>query len=57
VNLGDHHKKADAEIDWSWSTEKIRNFIRAQTKLYPGAWTTINGKKVILWNVTVLENL
>jgi methionyl-tRNA formyltransferase len=48
---------ADGEIDWTWPAEKIRNFIRAQTKPYPGAWTTINDKKVILWDATIIENL
>ena len=48
---------ADGEIDWSWPSEKIRNFIRAQTKPYPGAWTIINDKKVILWDATIIENL
>lgn len=47
---------ADGEIDWTWPVEKIRNFIRAQTKPYPGAWTKINGKRVILWDVTIIEN-
>lgn len=47
----------DGEIDWNWPAEKIRNFIRAQTKPYPGAWTIINGKKVILWDASINENI
>ncbi len=47
---------SDGEIDWNWPIEKIRNFIRAQTKPYPGAWTIINGKKVILWDATIIKN-
>lgn len=43
----------DGEIDWSWDNEKIKNFVRAQTKPYPGAWTTINNKKVILWDISI----
>ena len=37
----------DGLIDWNQSTEKIKNFIRAQTKPYPGAFTYINGKKLL----------
>jgi methionyl-tRNA formyltransferase len=46
----------DGKIDWNWPAEKIHNFIRAQTKPYPGAWTIINNKKVILWDATIIEN-
>lgn len=36
----------DCEIDWSWDSVRIKNFVRAQTKPYPGAWTIINKKKL-----------
>ena len=45
----------DGAIDWSWSAERIRNFIRAQTRPYPGAFTTIGGKKVRIWSADVEE--
>ncbi len=45
----------DGEIDWSWEPQKIRNFIRAQTKPYPGAFTIIKGKKVTIWNADIIE--
>lgn len=45
----------DGEIDWSKSPKEINNFIRAQTKPYPGAFTIINGKKVKIWSATVSE--
>ncbi len=45
----------DGEIDWSRPAEEIRNFIRAQTRPYPGAFTRIGGKKVIIWDADVLE--
>lgn len=48
-------KPEDGLIDWSWSAKKIRNFIRAQTKPYPGAFTFIEGKKVIIWDASILE--
>ena len=45
----------DGEIDWSLDGEKIRNFVRAQTKPYPGAWTKINNKKVTIWDISIEE--
>lgn len=49
-------KPADGEIDWSWPAERIRNFIRAQTRPYPGAFTVIDGKKVTIWDASVEED-
>lgn len=46
---------ADGRIDWSWSAERIRDFIRAQTRPYPGAFTELGGKRVTLWDADVLE--
>ena len=45
----------DGEIDWSKSPKEINNFIRAQTKPYPGAFTIINGKKVKILSAIVSE--
>jgi len=45
----------DGLINWDWDAERIRNFIRAQTKPYPGAYTYINGKKVIIWDASIIE--
>ncbi len=44
----------DGLIDWNQDCETIRNFIRAQTKPYPGAFTFIGGKKVVIWDATVV---
>lgn len=49
-------KPEDGLIDWSKSPEEIRNFIRAQTRPYPGAFTYMNGKKVILWDAEVVDS-
>ena len=43
----------DGEIDWSWDPLRIKNFIRAQTKPYPGAFFYIEGKKVIVWDADI----
>ena len=45
----------DGEIDWTWNINRIKDFVRAQTKPYPGAWTIINNKKVILWDISIEE--
>jgi methionyl-tRNA formyltransferase len=45
----------DGLIDWGRSAEEIRNFIRAQTRPYPGAFTLIGGKKVTIWDADVSD--
>lgn len=39
----------DGAIDWSRSSEKINNFIRALTHPYPGAFSSNETAKVIIW--------
>jgi methionyl-tRNA formyltransferase len=48
-------KPEDGLIDWTWDKEKIKRFIKAQTKPYPGAFTIINGKKVTIWDADILD--
>tara|TARA_R110002124_G_scaffold165209_3_gene332606 strand:- start:278 stop:1054 length:777 start_codon:yes stop_codon:yes gene_type:complete len=43
----------DGLINWSWDSRRLKNFIRAQTKPYPGAYTIINGKKIIIWDAKI----
>lgn len=38
----------DGEINWDWQKERIRNWVRAQAKPYPGAFTFIGDKKIII---------
>ncbi len=38
----------DGLIDWSWHKERIRNWVRAQSYPYPGAFSLLNGEKVII---------
>lgn len=40
---------ADGAIDWSWDSARIHNFVRAQTRPYPGAFTFLNGCRVTIW--------
>lgn len=37
-----------AQIDWSKSQREVHDFIRGNDKV-PGAWTVLNGEKVILY--------
>lgn len=48
-------KPEDGNIDWSWDTKKIKDFIRAQTKPYPGAYTILNGKKLYIWDAEIIN--
>ena len=38
----------DGGIDWNWQKERIRNWVRAQTEPYPGAFTFFDGKKIVI---------
>jgi methionyl-tRNA formyltransferase len=40
---------ADGEIDWRWKAQRIYNFIRAQTRPYPGAFTYAANMKLKIW--------
>jgi methionyl-tRNA formyltransferase len=55
IKIFSQRNPQEGEIDWSWGPIKIKNFIRAQTKPYPGAWTVISGKKVIIWSADIEE--
>ncbi|MEA2040395.1 MAG: methionyl-tRNA formyltransferase [Thermodesulfobacteriota bacterium] len=39
----------DGEIIWEWSAKRIYDFIRAQTKPYPGAFTFWKKKRFTIW--------
>ena len=43
----------DGSIDWNQDAKTILRFIRAQTKPYPGAFTTLAGEKLYIWNAKV----
>ena len=42
-------KPEDGRIDWSWSSREIFNLIRAVTDPYPGAFTDIDGARLMVW--------
>ena len=47
----------DGEINWNWSAQNIYNFIRAQTKPYPGAFTYLKKEKIIIWKSSLIHDL
>ena len=38
----------DGAINWNWQKERIFNWVRAQAHPYPGAFTLMNGIKVVI---------
>ena len=44
-------KPEDGLIDWTRKNEEIRNFTRALSKPYPGAFTYLKDVKVKIWNL------
>lgn len=42
-------KPADGRIDWTKSALQIYNLVRGVTHPYPGAFTTLDGQKVTVW--------
>jgi methionyl-tRNA formyltransferase len=48
-------KPDDGRIDWTKSAVQIYNLIRGVTHPYPGAFTFLDGKKVIIWKAWPME--
>lgn len=42
-------------INWDWQKERIRNWVRAQAKPYPGAFTHINESKVTIHKIEYID--
>lgn len=55
IKVYPQRKPEDGKVDWTWEPERINRFIKAQTKPYPGAWTIIGNKKIMLWDAEVTE--
>jgi len=45
----------DGKINWNWSKERTRNWVRAQANPYPGAFTYLNNEKIIINRVSFSE--
>jgi methionyl-tRNA formyltransferase len=44
---------SDGIIDWTQSAKQVYNFIRAQSKPYPGAFTHYKNEKLIIWRAKI----
>lgn len=56
VSYGAKRIQEDGRIDWSRNSKEIYNFVRAQSKPYPGAFSTYREQKIILWNVELFPH-
>lgn len=45
----------DGQINWNWQRERIRNWVRAQAFPYPGAFSYLQGKKLIIDELVFVE--
>jgi methionyl-tRNA formyltransferase len=48
-------RPADGRIDWNRSALEIYNLIRGVTHPYPGAFTHLDGKKIVIWSAAPIE--
>jgi methionyl-tRNA formyltransferase len=46
----------DGLINWNWQKERIRNWVRAQSYPYPGAFTFVREKKLIIDEVCYADD-
>ena len=45
----------DGEINWQQTALQIYNLIRGLTHPFPGAYTTLRGKRIVIWNAELPE--
>jgi methionyl-tRNA formyltransferase len=43
----------DGRIDWRWPARRIFNLVRAVTHPYPGAYCTLDGRRLFVWESKV----
>ncbi len=48
-------KPADGQIDWSWPARRIYDLVRGVTHPYPGAFTTLGGRRLLVWWALAVE--
>ncbi|MBA7583847.1 Bifunctional polymyxin resistance protein ArnA [subsurface metagenome] len=41
----------DGHIEWDWTKERIYNWVRAQARPYPGAFSYYQGKKIVIYKI------
>jgi len=45
----------DGRIDWAWPARRVYDLVRAVTHPYPGAFTTIGDRKLMVWWALPIE--
>jgi methionyl-tRNA formyltransferase len=45
----------DSQVNWSLSAKKINRLVRASSEPYRGAYSFLNGEKIIIWRADVCE--
>lgn len=45
----------DGEINWQQSAFQIHNLIRALSRPFPGAYTTLRGERIVIWDAELPE--
>lgn len=45
----------DGQVDWSWPARRVYDFVRAQTRPYPGAFVFVNGERVHVWRARIAD--
>jgi methionyl-tRNA formyltransferase len=46
-------KPEDGRIDWRWPARRIFNLVRAVTHPYPGAFCSVGGRKLLIWDAKI----
>ena len=49
-------KPEDGRLDWSWPARRIYDLVRGVTHPYPGAFTTLRGRKLLVWWALPVED-
>lgn len=47
----------DGEIDFSWPAQRCYDFVRAQSRPYPGAFTFFQGERVTIWRADLVDTV
>lgn len=47
-------RPADGLIDWAWESRHVYDFVRALTRPYPGAFTSLEGRILKVWDAALL---
>lgn len=48
-------RPADGEIDWTCDSEEIERLVRAVTRPFPGAFSSLNGRDLVVWSARVVR--